>query len=113
MKKIIYAVFAAVLSCACTAAGPEGAWVQPVPGMQGREQGLLLEKGGKAQSINMATLIYTGWSLNGDTLTLRGKSIGNGQTIDFTQSYAVKTLDAKHLVLQDEDGAELIFTRQK
>ena len=35
-----------------------GKWVQPVPGMPQIEQGFILEEGGKASSVNMATLSY-------------------------------------------------------
>lgn len=43
---------------------------------------------GQAQSINMATLRYTSWELQGEAgkILLKGQSVGNGQTIDFTET---------------------------
>lgn len=38
---------------ACDGNGIEGKWVEPVPGMEGQTQGIYLEEGGKASSINM------------------------------------------------------------
>lgn len=35
-----------------------GAWVEPVPGMEGQVQGINIEEGGIASSVNMAT-----WSM--------------------------------------------------
>lgn len=60
-----------------------GKWVQPVPGLPGLQQGFELEEGGKASSVNMATLRYETWQQTGNRLILTGKSIGNRQTIPF------------------------------
>ena len=35
-----------------------GKWTQPVPNMPQMEQGFVLEEGGKASSVNMATFYY-------------------------------------------------------
>lgn len=113
MKKLICAVFAAALLGACVPTVIEGNWIQPVPGLEGQTQGVVIERGGKAASINMATLVYTGWSLDNENLTLSGKSIGNGQTIDFSETYTAKMPDANTLVLIDKNGGKQTFTRQK
>ena len=50
--------------------------------------GVELHVGGRAQSIDMATLPYASWELQGEPgkLILHGQSIGNGQTIDVTDT---------------------------
>ena len=41
---------------ACSGVQIEGSWIEPVPGMPEMVQGVTLENGGRATSINMATL---------------------------------------------------------
>ena len=67
-----------------------GEWTEPVPGMENMIQGFKLEEGGKASSINMATLKYKTWEQQGDLLILTGESIGNGQTISFSDTLTIK-----------------------
>lgn len=113
MKKLITTLSAAALLAACGAPSLEGSWVQPVPGMEEQMQGMTLASDGTAASLNMSTLVYETWRVNGNTLTLSGESIGNGQTIAFTQNYTFSMPDNDTLVLTDESGAEFSFTRQK
>lgn len=80
-----------------------GSWVQPIPGQENKMQGVKLEKGGKASSINMHTLVYESWDLDGDKLILSGKSIGNAQTIQFSDTLIVDKIYADKLVLQRGD----------
>ena len=93
-------VAALCMSCASAPqAAIEGSWVEQVPSMPGMEQGFTLETGGKAASINMATLQYNRWERRDDVLLLSGRSLGNGQTIDFTDTLQIKTLTADTLVV--------------
>ena len=68
-----------------------GKWTMPDPidpeGVMGIE--ILIE--GQARSINMATLRYTSWELQGEAgkILLKGQSVGNGQTIDFTETATI------------------------
>lgn len=91
----------------------EGAWVEPVPGMEGMTQGVKLEAEGKASSINMATLKYESWSQEGDRLILTGKSIGNGQTIDFADTLTIVSATADSLVLERKDGVKISYGKQQ
>ena len=120
MKKLVTTLSAAVLLAACGGPSLEGNWVQPVPGLEGQTQGMSLQTGGAASSLNMATLLYESWSisgdtltLSGDTLTLTGTSVGNGQTIEFTQTYTFSMPDENTLILTGENGGTQSFTRQK
>ena len=71
--------------------------------MENMTQGFVLNTDGTAQSVNMATLEYETWSRDGDELVMTGNSIGNGQTIEFTQTYTIESLDDNTLILRDGD----------
>lgn len=77
-----------------------GKWVQPVPGMPEMEQGFLLQEGGQAASVNMATLQYETWERQGDRLILSGKSIGNHQTLSFRDTLIIERLTPDSLVVR-------------
>ena len=87
-----------------------GEWVEPVPGMEDMKQGFKLDEGGVATSINMATLRYTGWRQDGDLLILTGESIGNHQTISFTDTMQICKHTKDSLVLKS-GNSERIYTR--
>ena len=42
-----------------------GSWCEPIPGRAQDVQGIKFQKDGKASSINMATLQYKSWKING------------------------------------------------
>lgn len=88
-----------------------GVWVQPIPGMDG-VQGMELKGDGSASSVNMSTLLYRTWMLRGDKLILTGESVGNGQTIDFTDTLSVERFSADTLVLEHR-GMPQVYSRQK
>nr|WP_106831912.1 lipocalin family protein [Parabacteroides pacaensis] len=91
----------AVVFTACTeTTSIEGKWVEPVPGMENQMQGINLEKGGRASSINMATLQYEKWEKKGDKLILTGKSIGNHQTLSFSDTLTIKNCSNDKLELK-------------
>ncbi len=71
-----------------------------MPGMENQMQGVNLEKGGKASSINMATLQYESWEKQGDKLILSGKSIGNHETGSFTDTLVIEKLTENELTLK-------------
>lgn len=99
-----------------------GSWVEPVPGMPGQLQfqGVKMDKGGAASSINMATLKYNAWEMmpcpDGCSapgmLILNGESIGNGQTIMFADTMNILKLDADSLVLS-KGGYTVRYAKQK
>lgn len=111
MKKIALALIGLLLTASCGKPTLEGEWIQPVPGMEGQIQGIELEKGGKARSINMATLVYEKWHREGNQIVLHGKSIGNGLTIDFDDTYEISKLDETELILKDGD-LEMVYKRK-
>lgn len=77
----------------------QGEWVEPNPVNAQEVQGFVLNQDGTARSINMATLVMKSWNLEGKELMLQYQSIGNGQTIDDTDTLNVVKLNADSLVL--------------
>ena len=113
MKKTLTAMAAILLAAACgSETSLEGKWLQPVPGMENMEQGILLEPDGRAESVNMSTLRYHQWKRDGNKLVLSGESIGNGQTIVFEEEYEIEKMDDSYLVLR-QNGGQQEFRRQK
>ena len=100
-SKFLGACSASILLLTACSNGTDlaGKWLQPVPGLPDLEQGFILEKNGKASSVNMATLQYETWKKESDLLILSGKSIGNGQTIAFSDTFAIDKLTADSLVI--------------
>ena len=90
----------AIAFTACGGIGIEGVWGVSVPGMESQMLGVNLEKGGKASSINMATLQYEKWEKKGNMLILSGKSIGNHETISFTDTLTIEELTENKLTLK-------------
>lgn len=103
MKKLLPIIGLIMLTACNDTPQITGTWTQPVPGMENMTQGFVLNTDGTAQSVNMATLEYETWSRDGDELVMTGNSIGNGQTIEFTQIYTIESLDDNALILRDGD----------
>lgn len=112
LLKGTFILLAVAALTACSSSQIEGSWVEPVPGMPDMQQGVTLEKGGKATSINMATLQYEKWEKKGDRLILFGNSIGNHQTIYFSDTLTIEKLTADQLILKKE-ALTISYQRQK
>lgn len=114
MEKIYFSLLFVLALAACAGSpASQGTWLQPVPGMPQQTQGFRLHKGGKAESVNMATLLYKTWQINGSELTLTGQSLGNGQSIDFVQTYQFSFPNKDTLHLSAPGSEAQIFIRQK
>lgn len=77
----------------------EGNWIEVMPVSLDVVQGVTLDSDGKASSIGMATLQYDKWKAEDNKLILEGKSIGNGQTIDFSDTLTVISVTPDSLLL--------------
>ena len=106
------ALFLLAASCSMqpTPASLSGSWTQPVPGQPGHVQGMQLLPDGRAVSINMHTLLYQGWQLDGSRLILTGKSMGNGNSSLFTATSTIDSLSRNTLIL-NTDGTREVYTR--
>lgn len=90
--------------------GIEGDWTEPVPGMENMIQGFSLKANGKASSINMATLQYEKWEQKDNLLILSATSMGNHQTLSFTDTLKIEKLTKDSLILRK---GELILKYSK
>ena len=91
-----------------------GKWTMPNPIAPEGVMGVEIMVEGAARSINMATLVYTSWELQGeaDKTLLKGQSLGNGQTIDFTQTGMIaKTADGNYTLTIEGTGT--VYTKAK
>lgn len=92
----------------------QGTWTEPNPIDSTQRQGVTLNPDGTAASVGMATLVFRNWTLNlPDTLLLGSQSLGNGQTIESTDTLQVVKLDADSLVLAGQGNVVWRFARQK
>ena len=85
-----------------------GNWTMPDPIDPDGVMGIRIMVEGEAQSINMATLRYTSWELQGEAgkILLKGQSIGNGQTIDFAETATIaKDADGIYTLTIESNGA--------
>ena len=77
-----------------------GSWYEIMPENKHIAQGVKIGEGGKAESIGMATLKYDSWSLlEENRMILNGRSIGNGQTINFSDTLDIISLDNDTMTL--------------
>lgn len=75
-------------------------------------QGMNLKADGTAESVGTATLKYSRWKTDGKTLIVHGESIGNGQTIAFTDTLKVLSLRNDTLTVE-RHGARISFARSE
>ena len=100
MKKLWLILFCLIAACDQQPKNPiVGHWLEIMPENHHIVQGISFNGDGTAQSIGMATLKYESWKLDNNQLTLSGKSIGNGQTIDFSDTYEVMQISPESLKL--------------
>lgn len=101
------------VSANATYAEAVGSWTMPDPlAPDSLKMGVELMIEGKAQSINMATLPYSSWELQGEPgrIILHGQSIGNGVTSDFTQTGLIAK-DAEGRYSLTIEDTELVYTK--
>lgn len=90
-----------------------GRWLEETTSEQAFTQGFELKPDGTASSIGMATLLYEKWNLNGTQLILSGKSIGNGQTIDFSDEWQIRLITPRLLKLKNSNDYERNYYREE
>ena len=76
-----------------------GHWIELMPVNKHIVQGISLYPDGTAASIGMATLSNEKRTRNDKQLILEGKSIGNGQTIAFSETFDIVSVSADTLQL--------------
>jgi hypothetical protein len=76
-----------------------GTWVQPNPINSQEVQGFQLNSDGTALSVNMATLIYKNWWVEGDSLKMKVESVGNKVSFVDTLVYQITRFEKDTLAL--------------
>ena len=91
-----------------------GRWTVPDPIAPDSVMGIELQCGGEARSLRMATLSYRGWTLTGERgrILLLGESIGNGQTIPFSEKGLIARGADGRLTLV-VDGSNLRYVKEE
>ena len=89
-----------------------GKWTMPDPITPGGVMGLEIMVEGEARSINMATLVYTSWELQGEAgkILLKGQSIGNGVTGDFSETATIAK-DAAGVYTLTIENPGVVYTK--
>lgn len=77
-----------------------GCWIEQVPKEIAYMRGMCLNDDGSAESVGMATMRYCYWKTEGDLLILDGESIGNGQTISFSDTLRIVDVGKDTLTLE-------------
>lgn len=103
MEKVVL-LLALVLSPLAGKGGTDltGCWIEVLPKDMPYVQGMCLNDDGTAESVGMATLKYCRWKADGKCLILYGESIGNGQTISFSDT--LRIVDLRNDTLTVEKG---------
>lgn len=91
-----------------------GTWTMPDPINPEGVMGVEIMVEGEAKSVNMATLVYASWELQGEAgkILLKGQSLGNGQTIDFTETGVIARNAEGDYTLTIE-GTDTVYTKAK
>lgn len=77
-----------------------GLWLEDVPGMPGLKQGWTLFADGAARESGTATLLVCSWALEGRTLVLKGRSLGNGVEAPYEEHLEIVRCTDAELVLR-------------
>lgn len=89
-----------------------GQWMFYDPENPEFSMGIDIRIEGEAESINSATLVYTGWELLDEAgkILLKGRSIGNGQEFDFSQT-GILSKDAAGNYSLTIEGTKIVYTK--
>lgn len=92
-----------------------GTWMRPASGTPGTEEGFILKPGGEVETLNMAPLTCSNWSLNSDNgeMTLDCAGTGAGNSSVAPVQYTKVGVSSKRLLLKDPSGAILSYSRRK
>ena len=90
-----------------------GDWTMPDPlNPDSLRMGVQIMVEGQAQSINMATLRYASWELQGEAgkILLKGVSEGSGEPIEFTETGMISK-NADSVYTLSIEGTETVYTK--
>lgn len=88
-----------------------GTWIEQMPQGMNYIQGFHLKDNGTAESVGMRTLLYNKWEIKDNKLILSGESVGNGQTIQFSDTMNIIRCHADTLVV-NRKNMDVVYVRQ-
>lgn len=86
-----------------------GTWVQPKTSYSD-EQGFVLEKNGKASSVNMDFMTVNSWEKKGDFLIIKGENTGSVKG-EFSDTLIIEELTEDKLVLS-QSGYSVTYRKK-
>lgn len=111
MKKLCFLSSLVLFSCAeYNMKDLEGLWLEQIPQGGDYVQGMNLKSDGSAESVGMSTLSYHHWTIADGALVLSGESIGNGQTIPFSDTLDIVRANRDTLVVR-KGIREMVFVK--
>ncbi len=123
MKKesVIVVMVSSILLSSCSNSNRDiskdnlvGNWIEVMPVNKHIIQGINLNSDGTASSIGMATLLYDSWEqVDKSKIALTGKSIGNRQTINFTDTLDIVSLKNDTLTLGKGDMYRILYVKKE
>lgn len=100
--------------CACSGKSGKnmnGIWIEQMPQSINYLQGFNLKDNGIAESVGTKTLLYNKWEVKEDKLILSGESVGNGQSILFSDTMIIVKYCADTLVVKRKN-TNVVYIRQ-
>lgn len=113
MKTLYISALSLLVLLSCTDSKKQfvGNWIEIMPENPLITQGVTLNEDGTAASIGMETLKYSKWELDKESVILWGESIGNGQTISFSDTLKIVTITPDSLSLSSNGSYQLNYYR--
>lgn len=120
MKKTLVIAATAIAAFSCGQSGENditmknlsGKWIEIMPVNKDIVQGITLYEDGKAESVGMATLQYKSWEITPEKkIILNGLSIGNHQTIEFSDTLNIISVSGDMLTLDKFGKYRIQYTR--
>ncbi len=87
-----------------------GTWAEQIPNSDD-ELIFKLNSDGTAESVNMATLLYKKWKLDGDKIIFTVESIGNHTSSTDDYAYKIESIDKKEMILT-LNGNKFVYKRK-
>ncbi len=121
MKKTLVIAATAIAAFSCGQSGGNditmknlsGKWIEIMPVNKDIVQGMTLYEDGKAESVGMATLQYKSWEITPEKkIILNGLSIGNHQTIEFSDTLDIISVSGDTLTLDKFGKYRIQYTRE-
>lgn len=90
-----------------------GRWLEPIPGQEPAMMGFELNPDGKANTINIHTLVFERWELKGDTLLVWNHTAGVKNESSYVDTSIIKALTDSTLEVLPVNGVWTTYMRAR